>query len=400
MKRLFMSLVVVLGLLALPFNALAAPTEAEVEEYVSGIGWSVEELEEYLDFYDLTLEDFYDLEDLTYFLGEVLTEESLMALLDEYGLTLEEATALLIENGELEEGQAILDVYTFVDDLDIDLYFYNLTPLTDENLEELLEKYELTMDELLSLLEEHGDSLEYYEHVEDLDWAIEYYLYYYDEDYYDEDIVFSDIDDLFEQLGLTYDELERLFKHFLTLDLENPAFLDRLDKLSERMMAFEDFDEASDVTPEQIAELLDIFTQLLDLFEMDVKFYLVKGDEKQSVSLATLMTMTSTDGYDLLIELYNKQGELLADLVFTADMFGSEIITETGKDLKKTEEVIVKQVEKKEQKTSEKKKPVTKTERGAKLPKTASDYVANTAGGLVVALAGILLYRRFKVKGA
>ncbi|WP_332628504.1 processed acidic surface protein [Halalkalibacter flavus] len=392
MKGLFMSLLVVLGLVVSPLYSFAAVDETELQDYLNEVGLTKVELEEYLDFYGFTLDEFYDLEDLTSFLGPVLTEENLADLLAEHGLTLEEATALLILNGELEEGQAILDVYTFVDDLDIDLYYYNLTPITDENLQELLDFYDLTMEELISLLEEHGDSLERYEYIEDLDWTVEYYLFYYDED-----IDFSEIDDLFDQLGLTYEELDRLFEHFLTLDFENPAFLDRLEKLADRMMAFENFDEVSDLTPAQIAELLDIFTQLLDLFEIDVKFYLVKGNEKKPVSLSTLMTMTSTDGYGLLIELYNKQGEFLADLLFTADMLGSDIIVETGKDLKKTEKVIVKQTEKKP--APAEKKPITKTEKGAKLPKTASNYLVNAASGLAVALAGFAIYRRFRVKG-
>ncbi|MFC0469987.1 processed acidic surface protein [Halalkalibacter kiskunsagensis] len=398
MKGLFWSLLFGLSLVLLPSFSYASPSETNLKNYLEemGSGWTQSDLEEYLDFYDLVLEDFEDMEELRDFLGPILTAENLFDLLESYDLTLEEATKLLIENGELEEGQTILDVYMFFDDLDFDLFYYNLTPITDENLQQLLDMYDLTIEELHALLEEHGDSLEYYEHIEDLEWSIEYYLYY------DEDIDFSDVDDLFTELGLTSAELERLFDHFLTLNFEDEAFLDKLDELSWRMMAFEDFDEASEVTPEQIAELLDIFSQLLDLFEMDVKFYLVKGDEKKPITLSTLMTMTSSDGYDLLIELYNKQGEFLADLLLKADMFGSDIITETGKDIKKAEEVIV------EKKTTKKpvaskpvaSKPVTKTQKGAKLPKTATTYVANSAAGLAVALAGFIIYRRFKVKDA
>ncbi len=392
-----MSLLFGLGLLLSPSFSYAAPSETDLKNFLDGTGLTQTDLEEYLDFYDWALEDFEDMEELSNFLGPILTDGNLLELLEEYELTLEEATQLLIENGELEEGQTIFDVYIFYDDLDIDLFYYNLTPITEENLQQLLDMYDLTLDELHALLAEHGDTLDFYEHIEDLEWSIEYYLYYADEE-----IDFSDIDDLFDQLGLTSDELERLFDHFLALDFENQAFLDKLDELSWRLMAFEDFDEASELTPEQIADLLDIFTQLLDLFEMDVKFYLVKDDEKKPITIATLMTMTSTDGYDLFLELYNKQGDFLADLFFTADMLGSEIITETGKDIKKVEEVIVEKTTTKkliESKPIES-KPVTKTQKGAKLPKTASDYLANTAAGLALTAAGFAIYRRFKVKNA
>jgi processed acidic surface protein len=380
-KGLIMSFLVVFGLVFSPLLSLAAPASFDLQSYLNELGWTEAQLEEHLDFYDLLISDFDTVEDIRDFLGPVLTEASLQELLLEHGLTLEEATALLKENGELEEGQTILAVYKFYVDLEFDLYFYNLTPITQENLQKLLDDYGLTLDELTALLEENGDSLDNYEYIEDLEWAVDFYLY-------GSDLDFSDIDDLFSQIGLTHEELERLFEHFASLDYTNPAFLDKLDELSNRLMAFEDFEDPSDLTAEQIAELLDIFQQLLDLFELDVKYYLVKDDEKKPISLETLMTMTSTQGYGLLIELYNKQGEFLADLFFTADMLGLDLIVETGKDLKETGNLIVKK---------DTKKPVKKTEKGAKLPKTASDYVTNTAAGLALVLAGFIIYRRFKV---
>lgn len=300
-------------------------------------------------------------------------------MLAELDLSLEEATNLLLTNGELEEGQTILDVYMFVYDLELDLYYYNLTPITEENLQQLLDDYGLTLDELKSLLAENDDSLENYEFIEDLELAVEIYLY---------GPVF--MDELFDVIGLTADEIDRLLAHLETLNFEDEAFLNKLLELSERMMAFEDFESADELTAEQIAELLDIFSQLLHLFELDTKFFLVNDSEKKPISLETLMTMTELKGYNLLIELYNLQGVFLADILLTADMFGSEIIKETGKDLKTVEKVV----------SESDTKPVTKTVKGAKLPKTASDYVANTAAGLAVALIGFVLYRRFKATHA
>ncbi|MFC0559223.1 processed acidic surface protein [Halalkalibacter alkalisediminis] len=384
---MIMSFLVVFSLVVSPSFSLAAPSSSDLQTYLTELGWTQEQLEEHLDFYELTISDFDSVEEIKDFLGPVLTETSLHELLAEHGLTLEEATALLVENGELDAGETILSVYKFYDDLDFDLYFYHLTPITDDSLQQLLNDYGLTLDELINLLEDNGDSLENYEHIEDLEWAIDFYLY-------GSDVDFSDIDDLFSLIGLTDQELERLFEHFESLDYTNPAFLDKLEELGNRLMAFEDFEDPSDVTPEQLAELLDIFNQLLNLFELDVKYYLVKENEKNPVSIQQLITMTSTEGYGLLIEFYNKQGEFLADLFFTADMFGPELIIETGNDLKEMEKTIVEKAIVK--KNSD--KPVKKTEKGAKLPKTATDYVVNTASGLALAMAGLLIYRRFKVK--
>ncbi|WP_158282249.1 processed acidic surface protein [Salipaludibacillus keqinensis] len=404
MKGLLLSLLAGFMFVVLPSVGEAAPSGKELDSFLNEIQWTESDLLEYLDFYDLVLEDFEDMEDLDSFLGPVLTEDNLNDLLQEYGLSLEEATKLLIHNGELEEGQTILEEYTFLDDVDMDLYFYTLTPITDESLEELLLEYELSYDELLALLAENDDSIENYDYIEDLDWVVWYYLY--GEEEWDD----LEFDSMFTDIGLTEEEIERLFNHFLELNVDADDFLNKLEALADRLVAFEDFDGMTELSASQIAELLDIFTQLLDLFEMDVKFYLVNGEEKNPVSLETLFTMTTTNGYDLLIELYNKQGDFLADLLLTADMLNSDLVQETGKDLIKTEEIIVKHEENQAEQIEVKKdlghplskdqskesKPLTKTEHGAKLPETATNAFVQVALGLSLILTGLVFVRKFR----
>ncbi|GGD23183.1 processed acidic surface protein [Pontibacillus salipaludis] len=393
-------LVVLVGFLVALFPAVssAAPHSVEVDSLVEELGWTVQDLEEYLDFYDLSLDEFEDIDELTEFLGEPLTDENLNALLDDYGLSLEEASQLLMENGELEEGQRILDVYTFLDDLDMDLSFYNLSPLTDEALKQLLEEYELTYEELLELLEQNDDSIENYEYIDDLELAIWNYLYT------NEDMDYEDIEALFAELGLTEEELERLFNHFIQLDFEDSAKVDRLDQIATRMMAFSEFEVATQLSEEQVAELLDIFTQLMQLLELDPSFYLVKDGEKEAVSISSILRMASSDGYDLMVVLNTAKGEFLADIVLTADMFSSELIRDTGKDLAQVGEL----KNQSESKPPEPVKPqspksgtegdpvVFQTERGGKLPDTASFAVEKTAIGLAVMGLGLFIYRRFK----
>ncbi|WP_171051855.1 processed acidic surface protein [Alteribacter natronophilus] len=400
MKGLFLSLLIGLFLVVSPSAGSAAPSEKELETYLNDTKWSHSELVEYLDFYDLTLDDFEDMEDLESFLGPLLSEETLRDLLHDFGVSEREVTELLVKNGELENGEGILDVYRFADDLEFDLFYYVQTPITEETLDELLKDYELTYDELTALLKDNGDSIGNYEYIEDLDLAVWDYLYGGDWD-----MDFEELTTFMDEIGLTEEELERLFQHLESLDFDD-AFLDRLDELSWRLIAFEDFDEASELTAEQIAELLAIFTELLDLFQMEVEFYFVKGDEKNPVSLQSLMTMTTTDGYDLLIELYNRQGTFLADILLRADMFGWELINGTGTDLKKTHDVIEENGHKEHKEVSVSKpadkagesKTLVKTEHGAKLPKTATSTASGLAAGLLVLMSGLLLYRRFSVK--
>ncbi|MBD8071179.1 processed acidic surface protein [Bacillus sp. PS06] len=379
-KLLSVLLIVMLSFSVLPTVGLAAPSDAELESYLTEIGLTKEELVEYLDYYGLTIEDFVDVEEVRIFIGPVLTEENLQEILLEYEITLEELEALLVEYGEIEEGQAVFDVYYFYDDLYwtvssyLDMYG---TPITPENLQELLDKYELTHQELVELFEANDDSIEYYEYIEDLDLMTEYYLYYPE----------FDIDTILSEIGLTDDELDALINHLMsTLDYEDPAFEAKLLELSDRLESFDYFDTIDELTAEQIAELAYIFSELLDLFQLDVDYYLVNGDEKKPLNLQTLITMTELKGADLLIEFFNKEGLFLADILITGEKFDSDLIEEVGKDVKEVDKMV----------KETPKPPVTKTVKGGKLPNTASDYPINTLIGGLVAGLGIILFRRWK----
>jgi processed acidic surface protein len=91
------------------------------------------------------------------------------------------------------------------------------------------------------------------------------------------------------------------------------------------------------------------------------------------------------------MEIYNTNGELLADLLLTAEMFGSEFIQETGKDIQEAEKIVTE--------LPATAKPPVKTIKGGELPKTATNHVGNTLAGAAIAVVGMLLYRRFRVKG-
>lgn len=348
MKRL-LSLVLSFALIVtlLPVSALAAIDQGELDQHLSEeLGWTQEELVEFLDDYGFTLEDFDSVEEMRVLLGPVLTDENLQELLNEYGLSYEELVELLAEFGET------LDDYKFFNELDWAIFFY------------------LTVDEEFEF---------------EFDFDI------------DEDFEFEYDYEFFElaEIGLTEEEFYRLIEHLLTLDWDNPEFEAKLDRIIDLLNQFEDFESADDLSAEQIAELAAIFTELLDLFELDAKFYLVKGNEKNPVALTTLLRMDTTNGYDLLIEFYNKQGEFLADILLSAELFGGDLINETGKDLEKINE-IVKEVNSPQKEVST---PAPKTEKGAKLPQTASDYLQNSMFGFLIVLLGFLFIRKLNVRG-
>lgn len=97
---------------------LAAPPESEVNQVLNELGWTRQELEDYLAFYEMKLDDFETTEDLQAMLGTPITDENLNDLLKDYSLTREQLNSLLAEFGES------LDDYKFIEDLDGAVDFY------------------------------------------------------------------------------------------------------------------------------------------------------------------------------------------------------------------------------------------------------------------------------------
>ncbi|MEM5011262.1 processed acidic surface protein [Niallia taxi] len=391
MKRLLCLLTAILLALSLqPVASFAMESnDKDFEAYLAEIGWEKQDYLDYLKSKDWSMSDFESVDEL----GTPLTEESIKPIMTDYDLTREELNELLVEYGDIEEGQDVLDseYYIFAEELYETVGYYLEddygTPITDENLQQLLEDYGFaSADELEDYLQQFDESIDYYDYIEDLDYTVDYYINGGAD-------LEAEMDELFQSLQLTDEEMERLFEHFMTVYENNPDFEDQLLALSDRMMAFAEFESADELTAEQIAELLDISNDMLDILQLDVKYYLVKDGVKQPLSIQAMMTMTSTNGADLLIELYNKQGDFLADVILTKELFGSDLINETGKDLQEAEKIV------KETPVKASTKAVQKTVKGGKLPNTASDYLQNTMIGLVIILAGVVLFRRVWVKG-
>ncbi|WP_394583847.1 processed acidic surface protein [Cytobacillus firmus] len=394
MKRLSIVIASILLLSLFPAVILAAPSNEEVAVFLKETNWSEEGLNDHLEyFWDMSIEDFETIEEMIEYLGEPITEENLQQLLADYGFeNEEELTALLVENGEMEPTDEVRDVFRYFDALDSTISFltYTGTEINDETLQQLLNDYGLTKEELLSLLEENDDSLENYEYIEDLDIMVSIYLGA------DELPGEDEMTQILEDIDLTDEELEALFAHFMTLDFEDPELLDKMMDLESRLMAFGEFDSADDLTEAEIAELISIMQEMMNLFQLDAEFYLVKDGEKIHLTTAEMIALEDTKGYDLLIELYNAQGQFLADMIITAEMFSSELIEDTVTDLNQAETVIKKQDPVKVKQASKH----VKTVKGGKLPNTAGNYFEGVLAGIGLLLIGIAILLRRKVKEA
>ncbi|MBQ4866529.1 processed acidic surface protein [Priestia megaterium] len=290
------------------------------------------------------------------------------------------------------------------------------------NVQDVYADFDLDKTSLNALLKENGQSLDDYVYLDDLYEDVGFYLegddWYKDDESYDEEDASYD-DELSEEdlsgllsfmqseLGLTSEELNRIEAHFTSLEdeLSNEATLNRLDQLGERLAAFEDFDTATELSADQIAELMSIYKEMLSIFHLDAKFALVQGGNERPLSLTDLINLEELKNASLKISLYTTDGKFLADMVITGDMFNSDIITDTGKEVEKSAEAVAKPAQAQKPAVEKKQEPVKKqtngavqkTVKGGKLPETASNYVTNTLIGLVLVAAGFVLFRKVRL---
>ncbi|MFE4120912.1 processed acidic surface protein [Priestia sp. YIM B13486] len=290
------------------------------------------------------------------------------------------------------------------------------------NVQDVYADFDLDKTSLNALLKENGQSLDDYVYLDDLYEDVGFYLegddWYEDDESYDEEDASYDDELLSEEdlsgllsfmqseLGLTSEELNRIEAHFTSLEdeLSNEATLNRLDQLGERLAAFEDFDTATELSADQIAELMSIYKEMLSIFHLDAKFALVQGGNERPLSLTDLINLEELKNASLKISLYTTDGKFLADMVITGDMFNSDIITDTGKEVEKSAEAVAKPAQAQKPAVEKKQEPVKKqtngtvqkTVKGGKLPETASNYATNTLIGLVLVAAGFVLFRKVR----
>lgn len=395
MKRLLSAvLAVVLAFGLLPYAALAQVDSQgeDFKSFLQEIGMSEEDFTSYLfEVHDYSLEDFESVEDLKYFLGPLVDETNLQELLAEYEMTEEELVALLEENGlSLNDFVFYNDLYFQVSDLK---YYEELTPITEESLQELLIEFDFeSVEELEAFLNKYGDSIENYEYIEDLYIAVAEHIFIESKD---------ELINILDSFGLSLAEANNLANHVMAI-MQNPnldadQYLAKMEEIGERLMSFPEFESASDLSAEDIAEFIDIWNDLLNLLDLNVEYYLLKDGKETSISFSNLLKMDSINGADLIIKILSKDGKFLADMKITSEMFGSDFIEETGKTIEKTKET-AEEVTKVAEKLPAVKAPA-KTVNGGKLPNTASDYLPNTIVGFGILLIGIFAFRKVRSKG-
>ncbi|MCK1994998.1 processed acidic surface protein [Peribacillus muralis] len=450
-----------------PQLASAAPSkkfEQELTKYLKEVsqirGFEVtkDDIDASLSLYDESIKNYESIDDLKDALGEVIKADysNLDSIYEDYDLTNESLIKLLHENGEE------LDDYIFIWDLDEAVYFFaeegefERDPNFDEdlvnylakvskergfqvtiedieaslklydfstkefesvkelseflgdvikedlsNLDYFNENYGLDKQDLLQMLADNGEGINDYIYIDNLEETV----WTHTDGALDGEVA-GDLLPIFDgELGLTAEELERIENHLMSLEehLSNPDTVKRLEELGSRMMAFEEFDVATELSAQQLAEMASIYEELLSIFKLNVTYSLVKSGSESPVSLLDLMKLEELKGANLKISIYNTDGKFLADLLITGEMVDSDTLTNAGEQIKESSKEVQKTIEKApvvakpvKQKISTHIKSEHQTVKGAKLPKTASDYIPNALLGLFIALFAGVMYRKIR----
>ncbi|MDE5413503.1 processed acidic surface protein [Alkalihalobacterium chitinilyticum] len=310
-RALALFVIVLLICIQLPLVTLAQINKEVIEQYLSPIGWTKSDLEDYLqNYFDLSVDDFGTFQELKEWVG---------------------------------------------------------TPITAENRQQLLDRYNMSYDELEILLIEQGDSPQDYYFLEDLDAAIDFYLTYSHE--------LDAVTGFFEQLGITDDELDRLFLHLSKLDEETVEA--HMTTIEARLLAIGDFSNVTELTEQQKQEIASIFTDMLAALKMTATFYLKSNGQREAISLLSLLDRESLDGKILVIEFYDDEGNLLLDLSMDENIFDSQFLSDIGNMLPVLPHLAHEH-------------PL-----GEKMPETASPYITNMFIGVLLSLFAAVIYTRF-----
>ncbi|WP_185806836.1 processed acidic surface protein [Bacillus sp. HMF5848] len=241
----------------------AAPPENELNQYLAEIGWTKQDLMDYLDYYEIPLEEFSTVAELQFILG---------------------------------------------------------TPINAANLQEVLSKYNLTEAELNELMDHFGDSLNDYTFIEDVDAAVDFYV--------NHDEYMAGVENELAKIGLTEEEVEKFFTYLTEVEEKNENQLDQMEGIDTRLESFLYVDDTSQLSDEEIDELVQIMEESIALYEIKFKFSL----DNKDISLNELLKMKEIPS-TLYASIYSTAGELLIDFALPPEYFVTAEVIDEGEEM-------------------------------------------------------------------
>ncbi|MEH7386862.1 processed acidic surface protein [Bacillus sp. JJ1521] len=254
-----------------------------------------------------------------------------------------------------------------------ELVSYLGEPVNKETVQTLLSKHHISEDELHHILSGFGESVQDYLFVKDLETTVDFYLNHAE--------VLVEAERMLSEVGLTEDEIDGLFLHFLSLDDLNIE--EKMRSISSNLERYFSYNNSEGLSSEQQKELLVIYDKMIEVFELQPKYYLLKDGVKEAIAYDKLLQMDTLDDAELLVELYRDNNEYLLDLKVSEEMLASDFIIERGEKLL-TVATLATEMSVKVQ--------------GNKLPTTASPYTNLLLMGalfMIVGIGAIFMTRKY-----
>lgn len=305
MRKLAVIVFLALGLLtSVSVNVQAAVRDSEIQSYIGDFGWTLADLRHYLSLHNRTLADFATVEELKQWLGP---------------------------------------------------------PVTEEGLERLLQRYQLTKEELEVLLGQFGETVQDYVLMNDLDTAIRFYLRSYEK--------MQRVHDMLSSMEFTEEEAKRFFDHVRSLHAND---VNELKALNVRL---------AQIRADNTEAVATVWQQLLNALRLQADIYLVTTGQMKPVSARELM-MRKPLTEDVWIALSDEDGARIIDLRLPKHTNAANVIVQAEKELLTAGQIAY---------------DMKGTLYGQKMANTASPYAVNMALGLLLIVAGLFFYKQKRV---
>lgn len=237
------------------------------------------------------------------------------------------------------------------------------TPITPERLDALLLRYDMTREEAEALLGQFGEQLQHYTFVEDLDYALSFYRDRYD--------TMQAMTDMLATIGLTEDEIRRLFER------TPPSAKQTFERLDEQMQTLVLRDPSTPLTKQERETVLHFWNEWLSLYRLQAKVYEVNEQGRTPISFEQLQTVHAP----VVMEWYDEKGNFVADVYIPRERMNESTFIDVSEQLAHIGMMAL------------------NLESGllvARMPKTASSYGMNIIIGVCFLLGSFVLWRKGK----
>ncbi len=197
------------------------------------------------------------------------------------------------------------------------------TPITAEDQSKLLSSYHLDVQDAKEMFLSYGDSLDTYISSEGLQIALDFYQLH--------GAKLLDLTEQFSILGITKEEIEKLFIHLSKL--HEKTLVSKMELYSSQMNSIGSFQHSQEISDYDKTDLLQTWIHLLISLALEDRYYLDTEQGLKKLSMKELLKLEDLHGSDLIIKLHNYHGDFILDLRLSHELIAPATIKQIGSAL-------------------------------------------------------------------